>query len=514
MKRKVNIWKVGGLIALLVGLAACQTGPAPRVYRPRTPAAGTTLAPLYSPEATALASADTPMPTADNLPSTATLPPVSAALAVTETPAAIAATGEEAQDLYLPLLVTAEIAFPPLNPARAYMVYYGETNGQPEVVLLNADLRGRRALPLPADSLPPRLPEALSPGGQWLAFHTAAPDEALHLMNLPNGRMTRVDSLPVPDALRWSPTGRYLAFTSGGERGAQTEVLMYDRWRDAVYRLGGGDAPVLWLRWSPDNNHVLYAAAAAGCDGDCGHWTVVDVRNGRSWQPQLGLQDGEQVMMMGWKDPRVVAIVVRSAEHSALKTFNIASSSQTTALDVPFDAYAFDADNNMYALSVEEAGALEPGIYLYAPSAGEPKLVARFADYGKLRVKTFGRRGISFLLWNDAQIFTMGARGAVEAAAQGALAAVSPHNNWLAVMDPTATSPALLLLNNRFQVAHTLPGEYVGELFWSEDETVLFSVLGNRLYALPLATLEWALVDGQLPESSAIWDEAFLYAWR
>ncbi len=199
---------------------------------------------------------------------------------------------------------------PSLTTNGPYLVYLRGPVGAQEIVLLDADGKGRKTFPSPMQSIPVSLSNLVSPDGQWMAYYTGSAGQAfghigkdtadltLNLMSLSDGNsqaVTRLLSQDYPDifvkaaqelnqpditadqlqnaflygitqSIDWSPDGRYLAF-AGEMDGLSSDLYLYDTVSKTVKRLSSGPEEVEWISWSPDGKWVLDGSAYAVGEG-------------------------------------------------------------------------------------------------------------------------------------------------------------------------------------------------------------------------------------------------------
>ncbi len=203
-----------------------------------------------------------------------------------------------------PTPVAGSTTYPPLATNGPYMAYLRGTDADQQIVILDADGRGRKVFPSPlagSGGIPVTPPPStiVSPDGKWLAYYTGSAgtygqpgggtaDLALNLMSLVDGSsklVTKLLSADYPDnfakaaaelnqqyvtaqslqdafivgitqSLAWSPDGHSLAF-AGQMDGTSSDVYVYDLASGTIKRLSSGAEQVQWIDWSPDGKWIV-----------------------------------------------------------------------------------------------------------------------------------------------------------------------------------------------------------------------------------------------------------------
>jgi dipeptidyl aminopeptidase/acylaminoacyl peptidase len=188
-----------------------------------------------------------------------------------------------------------------LATSGPYLAYLRSQGDQYEIVLTDADGKGQKLIPYPANATTqggmPSLSNTLSPDGQWLAYYTGSAgkcfgnggadtaDLTLNLMSLSDGKtqvITKLLSQDYPNifakaaqelnlpaemlqnafvcgidqSISWSPDGRYLAF-AGQMDGLSSDLYVYDSVSNAIKRLSSGPEEIQMISWSPDGKWIM-----------------------------------------------------------------------------------------------------------------------------------------------------------------------------------------------------------------------------------------------------------------
>jgi WD40 repeat protein len=212
------------------------------------------------------------------------------------------------------------ITYSSFDGSLPHLAYWAQNaGGETEIVLFNPETMGRKTLDLPEGVENMQIAGALSPDGEWLAFHTGSAgivnyyeyppdidfsgplDLTLHLLHLSDMEMitvTKILSSDYPDnfneiaqylmdndpdysraedieevkttimdiflqgitAFEWSPNSRYLAF-AGEMDGPTSDLYVYDTQTGAIRRLTDGYGQMIGsIRWSPDGKWILHSS--------------------------------------------------------------------------------------------------------------------------------------------------------------------------------------------------------------------------------------------------------------
>jgi hypothetical protein len=555
------------LILFVLLLAACQRAavspglPAknslPAATLPPVLGQAETTAPAAAKALPPLRASSTPLPSPTAIPSFTPFPTATFAPTRTETPG--------------PTQPVTATPFLPLVEGRPFLVYFQVIDGRPSIVLVNADAAGKRVLPLPVGSQAPRLPEALSPNGEWLAFHTGTAGDmygtvppggkytlALNLMHLPDGKVTQVTPLLSADypaglktvaqqvfaseiqggstlnqihvriwdlflrgitSLVWSPNGRQLAF-AGQMQGPSSDIYLYNLDNQAIRRITDGIEQVQWMLWSPDGNYILHSSANRVCEGDCDTKYVLDVNSGKTWTPSKLVSEGGVAQVFDWAGPHALAFYTRAngPGQGYLKRIDLSTDQATDLYPNSFQGFVIDPLNNLVALQLNydiTAGkTLEPGIYLYHPDSGKRDLVAPVTKYGQLGVAYWGQGLYRFILWSQDKVYGLAADGSVTQLAEGKYSGLAPNRKWFVIKGQFEDSPALLLLNEKGETVHKTSADRAGSLIWNPNSSGVFALSDQGLHYLNWATGRWTLVDATLTPQSWSWTNVWPYAWK
>jgi hypothetical protein len=203
---------------------------------------------------------------------------------------------------------------PGLRTTGPYFSYFRNVDARYQLVLMDADGKGRKTVSLPDDLEGNLLPNGktnyqisfVSPDGKWMVFYTgfagslwqgAQTDEgpydfALNLLELATGKTQLITPLlskdypenfkqaekqinnpyitafalqtaflnGITESIAWSPDSRYLAF-AGQMDGMSSDLYVYDIQSNSIRRLSSGDQELQWINWSPDGKWILHGAA-------------------------------------------------------------------------------------------------------------------------------------------------------------------------------------------------------------------------------------------------------------
>lgn len=202
--------------------------------------------------------------------------------------------------------------FPPLQTNGPYFSYFRKIGEEYQLVMLDADGRGRREISFPNELIESlnNVPDiySISPDGNWFAFHTGSAgifdpdllqvegtfDLTLNVFNISTGEwqiITPLLSKEYPNNFKeasdelndssitsnklyysflygvnhersfvWSPDGKYLAF-AGQMDGLSSDIYIYHVETKSIQRLSSETQEITSIRWSPDSKWIVYHGA-------------------------------------------------------------------------------------------------------------------------------------------------------------------------------------------------------------------------------------------------------------
>lgn len=332
---------------------------------------------------------------------------------------------------------TATIAPTPtaaLSDAAYYLAYGRRTADGSELVFADPGEAGRRAWRVPG------IPEGwhlelagLSPGGEYLAYHTGAVadhdgDLTLHILRLDDGMIIKSIPLVTDDlgnqmralgeklaasppeeldsdywtaellaeqgmfaldtgigSVAWSPDGSVLAF-AGQIDGPSSDVYTYDLADDELRRLTDGPTQVQYLDWSPDGRWIAHGSA---------YWTGA----GTYMINNFVTRDGGKVVTRdvggqharGWDGSERYVVYNSDNGPGAYRLMGISPELGTvkTLWEWTFDGYALDTANGQLLVNQTNAewdfgyGRRGPanGTYQVDPATGSMEQIAEMSSW-------------------------------------------------------------------------------------------------------------------------------------
>ena len=258
-----------------------------------------------------------------------------------------------------------------------------------------------------------------SPEGGSLFIRAGSPENfdelALYRVSLPEGEVTRISpllSLELQrqiineqsdraletlqavtrlDSLRWSPSGRYLAFSAALDN-PSSDLYLYDAWGGRVARLNGlythNGSPF----WAPGSNWLVSQEYdfLPSVDG----WKAVNVTAirvpGYDDQNTLFLPPAESQseMFLGWVNSQSFLSTSQTTNGlQSVREVNVESVKSNLIFDVTFKEAAFDPGSKFLAVVMDHANALGDGLSagIYGAQAGSANLqLIRVGDFSSL----------------------------------------------------------------------------------------------------------------------------------
>jgi dipeptidyl aminopeptidase/acylaminoacyl peptidase len=260
------------------------------------------------------------------------------------------------------------------SPDGTQIAYYSEATGRVELYTL--DLVTGRTVQLTHGEAPqaPRTGMAWTPDSRVIIFgRDRAGNEKHNLfsLDLATGTVTQLNDDPATaeHPLEVAPDGRSLLVAS--DRGAQTNLHLFDLNTRDWQELTHFDSPVYGARWSPDGTQIAFAA------NESANFQNLDVyvmgQDGQPGTPVLSTGDGTRDEVGGWHpDGRRLAITSdRTGQEQAgildLRTGTVRWLGNGTAAE---QAERFSPDGRWLAVSQNRDAAL--GLVLYEVDTGTP----------------------------------------------------------------------------------------------------------------------------------------------
>jgi dipeptidyl aminopeptidase/acylaminoacyl peptidase len=391
-------------------------------------------------------------------------------------------------------------------------------------------------LELPDGAELPRLRDALSPDGHWLAFHMGAwsvpnPDFGLYLMHLPDGQIRLVTKLLSPNypldlqsiaerwpvelpglfsanydwaslvesdftqgiqALAWSSDGSSLAF-AGQMDGPSSDVYVFDMPTGTIRRLSSDIQNVRDITWTPDNKWVMLTNSIPGeiynsatlhrldpTGATVGH--APSLERGTWWG---GIQwvSARQYLMTHFYDGAIADLWLLDIE-----------TGQTTQLWVgPYEAYTFDSEQNTIYVSIfadpeadSESAKEGSGLYRVTFDGRAERVVDKV--YWSLEFRS-GQHP-SLVGFNSGSLFAIQRDGSILSISDldDARLAISPNRRWLAIYN----SAEIELYDENNTLLDALSKGGIQSVLWRPDSLGLFVVNYDELayYSIEMKSLE------------------------
>ena len=446
-----------------------------------------------------------------------------------------------------------------LNTSGPYLAYLSSHGNQYDIVLLDANGKGQKLIPYPANANTqtglPSLSNTLSPDGHWLAYYTGSAgkcfgnggansaDLALNLTSLTDGKSRVVTSLlshnypdnfaqaaqqmnqlditaeqlqnafvcGITQSIAWSPDGRYLAF-AGQMDGLSSDLYLYDAVSQAIKRLSSGPEEVQMIAWSPDGQWIL-------------DWSSYGSGEGMTYNLYVTSLDGSVINKLPvsscdtarWLDDQTCF----SSEDGNgvglhnLSLVNIKSGDVVPVWAGEFSSLAVSADRQWLAyFSHYSSQSLKkgsdpnfvPGLYLINLStlkSGPVELPGNFDDYQALQALGSGDRSFGLLNTSENNLYFLSPDGKLSSTGIDAtLFSLSPDRQYL-----VAIGQKIHILKadgtsiRDVDLPANLVSRDIGTIIWRPDSSGLFFTYQDPqnasvlLYAMGLLTGGPELVD-------------------
>jgi hypothetical protein len=463
-------------------------------------------------------------------------------------------------------------SYPPLKTNGPYLVYLRGQDKARELVLMDADGKGQKALPFPMNSdasLPlPALSHLVSPDGKWLAYYsgsdggctglpsTGTADLTLNLMSLSDGKTKIVTPLLSKDypanfdqaalelgrsdisardlqfafvcgltnSIDWSPDGHELAF-AGQIDGLSSDLYVYDVLSGNIRRMSSGPEEIQWVSWSPDGKWIL--------DGST-YW----VGEGMKCNIYATASDGSNTHLLSTGIPQFVEPRDWLNTHTYFETYgdngpgtyglhlvDVETGGKVEIWNGSYDSLAFLPDGFLAALNANtptwpypySSGDFSTGPFLVNLGTLQQIRVKALGPWGccpGYNIKAFNRSGEQAFLIRDRTDgsidFVAGDGTLTPTGVQADEFSPSPDGQtWIAVNDQIRIFSRSGALLLTAALPAGIQGNDLQDFLWREDSSgFFFPAASSQLYAMDLVSGEPILVESGLSAT-----EPSGYAW-
>jgi dipeptidyl aminopeptidase/acylaminoacyl peptidase len=391
--------------------------------------------------------------------------------------------------------------------------------------------------------------DALSPQGDWIAFHTGSTGEpldlSLNLMHLPDGDVTTVTPLLSPEYLadlatvaahfvseverpmtasdldgmvfrwclevfEWSPSGRYLAFAAQRD-GPSSDLYILDTAGFEIRRMTNSMEPLCGINWAPDEHSLLVAsiipeATGMGPGAETLRHIALDDPNPFE-APDL--EEGYWWVGLGWLSPSQFLLGTGSdgGGPSHLRVLDLPSASIHEVWPDLVESYIIDFDRQRLAFTSLPSGAhaaeapegLSDGLYI--SQGGDPAQLVSPEIFWRLATTGFARYPILGVRPDGVFAISLDGHAARLSSMTESKSSVSPDHSWLVLYGPEGLeffrSPATPTIR--------IPGVAASEVLWRPDSSGLYFSTDSEVFLLELPSTQMQLLDQCAPGEEGCW---------
>jgi hypothetical protein len=310
-----------------------------------------------------------------------------------------------------------------------------------------------------------------------------------------------------PDAIRWSPDGRSLAFVAALQ-GPSADLYVYTLEDENLRRLTHGSGHAATPIWSPDMRWILVQDVETFGSG--AGWRVNSVYAVSATTDEIraiytpASESGGEVFP-GWLDPEnVVAYTWTPAGARDARQVPISARAAELIYEGPFDTLAFDPSSRWFVFTIGQPGAaqagLVPGLYDLVPGSRPRDLIQagewRSVDWIE-KPGLFTASGVQgALLVNpqgDSRLYP-GEGGALP----------SPDGLWVAAWGDERYNrlSGARLYQPDGKLLEEITGESVQKLIWYPNSQTFFYQSGENVYQVSFPGTRPVLIGDQAVQNS------------
>lgn len=276
---------------------------------------------------------------------------------------------------------------------------------------------------------------------------------------------------------RWSPDGRYLAFTAALDQ-PSTDVYMYDTRSGTISRRTDEPQEVMLLGWSPDGRWILYGETNQYGPFRSGYVTrhvrAVSLTDGEV-RELLIAREANRVKLVEWISPTAFLLSEISNESGPVSLIlcDLSVGRITRLYDEGFTWAAVDPVSGAIAYTSWML-ASEPGLFVIPPGKLRARRVGDEMDSYYWGLISWSSEMGLFFAESDRGIISFGVQGDVREIYSDdfCLPEVSPDGRWLAFgacSQEMRSSHMLRVYNRSKEHLFEIPGVDIFDLVWQED---------------------------------------------
>lgn len=445
--------------------------------------------------------------------------------------------------------------YPPLPAKGPYLLYRDLLLREGLFIIIGVDGHGRRLVEIPKDGYVRDLQKAVSPNGEWIAFHSGSLDVpfdlTLNLMNISDGTIVKIspvlssdfpNNLPQHEeiyevlisegmnptwwkntilsnfrygieSLAWSVDGTKLAF-AGQIDGPSSDIYLYDLESKSIQRISNSQYPINHIEWSPDGSWILYEDSIPwGYYSQINLYVInpyLDVKedrypvdiSGAFWEGEGWLTDNYYILY-GGSD---------GVGPFDLRYLNIETQQEKMLWPDLFYDYAYDPENEIMVLSndpyivTSPDPFADPGLHFVDLKGNHHQISDEIFE----RLEFRGGKNSRFIGFNENNIVSIAIDGSIIPLKEGInydyWMSVSPDQRWLVLYNYTG----LDLYSEVDEHVRTISNLNVESVLWRPDSLGLFLIVPDKLYYLSVPEGDLILVYPQ-SGSARLWKGATVW---
>ena len=301
-----------------------------------------------------------------------------------------------------------------------------------------------------------------------------------------------------PEALSWSPNGRYLAFVAA-LNAVSSDLYVYDTVKDAIQRMSVNSRQAAKPMWSPDSQFVV-AQDIETFNYENG-WLGTGVKAYAVMREDVRRLYGPAVESTGeiylpWEDAQVFGVYTHTANgNKAVREVNLERRLEDTLYKGIFDQVAFDPQTRQIVFTESQNTArfsyFPLGLYMVSPGTDPISIQA-----GTWSSVLWDQKSQHFYARGSLGVLVMDISGQFSILSGEGTPSPSPDGMWLACWGngPGSKATGIHLYKSFKTMLQAITTAPVEDFSWKPDSQGVVYTSGNSLYMATFPLLQPQLI--------------------